>query len=78
MASKMLLTIIITAIDRGRRIMKKKVLIFDYDNMKRAGQLLNSIQTSGVNSVRALAEVSYILDSGEVSEIEVLEEKEAR
>lgn len=47
---------------------KKRVLIFDYDKMRRAGQLINMIQVSGVPNVRALSELSYILDSGRLAD----------
>lgn len=47
---------------------KKRVLIFDYDKMRQAGQLINMIQVSGVPNVRALSELSYILDSGRLAD----------
>ena len=48
----------------------KKVLVFDYDKMARAGQLFNSIQFSGANNIRMAAELSKLLDSGTVMEME--------
>lgn len=48
----------------------KKVLVFDYDKMARAGQLFNSIQFSGANNIRMAAELSNLLDSGTVMEME--------
>lgn len=57
---------------------KRKVLIYDEDKMRRAGQMLNIIKVSGVDSVRALAELSYILDSGEPVEIEEKKENEKK
>lgn len=57
---------------------KRKVLIYDEDKMRRAGQMLNIIKVSGVDSVRALAELSYILDSGEPAEIEEKKENEKK
>ena len=54
---------------------KRKVLIYDEEKMRRAGQLLNMIKISGVDNIRALSEISYILDSGETAE---LEEKETK
>ena len=56
---------------------KRKVLIYDEDKMRRAGQVINMIKVSGVDSVRALAELSYILDSGEPGEMNELK-KEAK
>ena len=56
---------------------KKNVLIYDKEKMRRAGQLLNMITISGVNNIRALAEISYILDSGEPAEIEDKKEEKA-
>lgn len=57
---------------------KRKVLIYDEDKMRRAGQVLNVIKVSGVDSVRALAELSYILDSGEPAEMEEKKENEKK
>lgn len=54
---------------------KRKVLIYDEEKMCRAGQLLNMIKISGVDNIRALSEISHILDSGETAE---LEEKETK
>ena len=56
---------------------KRKVLIYDEEKMRRAGQLLNMITVSGVNNIRASAELSYILDSGEPAEMEVKKEEKA-
>ena len=53
---------------------KKKVLIFDLEKMQSAGKYINAIQVVGVNNIRALSELSYILDSGTLSEIEVKNE----
>lgn len=55
---------------------KRKVLIYDEDKMRRAGQLLSMIKISGVDNVRALAELSYILDSGEPGEMSEKENKD--
>ena len=57
---------------------KRKVIIYDEDKMRRAGQMLNIIKVSGVDSVRALAELSYILDSGEPAEMEEKKENERK
>lgn len=57
---------------------KRKVIIYDEDKMRRAGQMLNIIKVSGVDSVRALAELSYILDSGEPEEMEEKKENERK
>lgn len=46
-----------------------KTLIYKYENMLRAGQLLNSLTISGTSNFRALAELANILDSGEPGEI---------
>ena len=40
---------------------EKRTLEYDYELMKRAGALLNSITVKGVENIRALAD---ILDSG--------------
>ena len=56
---------------------KRKVLIYDEDKMRRAGQVMNMIKVSGVDNVRALAELSYIPDSGEPGEMNELK-KEAK
>lgn len=42
----------------------KKTLEYDYELMKRAGALLNSITVKGVENIRAFAELANILDSG--------------
>ena len=47
-----------------------KKLVYDYENMKRAGQLLNMLKISGVDNIRILAELSMILDSGTIEEKE--------
>lgn len=44
--------------------MEKKTLEYDYDLMKRAGALLNTITVKGVENIRAIAEIANILDSG--------------
>lgn len=54
---------------------KKKVLIFDLEKMQTAGKHINAIQVVGVNNIRALSELSYILDSGTLGEIEVEDEE---
>ena len=46
-----------------------KVLVYEYERMKRAGALLNSISVSGTKNIRALAELADILDSGEVGDV---------
>ena len=56
---------------------KKKVLIYEEGKMRRAGQLLNMIAVSGVNNIRAMAELSYILDSGESAEMEEKKEEKS-
>ena len=43
---------------------EKRTLEYDYELMKRAGALLNSITVKGVENIRALAELANILDSG--------------
>lgn len=55
----------------------KKVIVFDYDKMVRAGQVFNAIQFSGANNIRLAAELSNILDSGTVMELSE-EEKEGQ
>jgi hypothetical protein len=55
----------------------KKVIVFDYDKMIRAGQVFNAIQFSGANNIRLAAELSNILDSGTVMELSE-EEKECQ
>lgn len=46
-----------------------KTLTYKYDQMLRAGQLLNSLVVSGSSNFRALAEIANILDSGTLGEI---------
>lgn len=46
-----------------------KTLTYKYDQMLRAGQLLNSLVVSGTSNFRALAELANILDSGTPGEI---------
>ena len=54
----------------------KKVIVFDYDKMIRAGQVFNTIQFSGANNIRLAAELSNILDSGTVMELSGEEKEE--
>ena len=54
---------------------KRKVIIYDEDKMRRAGQMLNMLKLSGADNFRAAAELSYILDSGEAGEMDVKEVK---
>lgn len=55
----------------------RKVLIYDAEKMRRAGQLFNKLTFSGTNNIRMAAELSYILDSGEPAEMEEKETKAA-
>lgn len=55
---------------------KRKVLIYDQDKMKRAGQLLNMLTISGVDNIRIASELSYILDSGEPAEMDEKKKEE--
>ena len=48
----------------------KKVLVFDYEKMVRAGRILNAIQFVGTTNIRLAAELADILDSGAVMEME--------
>lgn len=48
--------------------MEKRTLTYDYDLMKRAGALMNTITVKGVENIRAMAEIANILDSGEFVE----------
>lgn len=47
-----------------------KKLVYNYEDMKRAGQLLNMVKISGVDNIRIMAELSMILDSGTVEDNE--------
>ncbi len=47
-----------------------KVIIFEYDKMVRAGQLINSITATGASNFRALAELADIIDSGQPGDYE--------
>lgn len=49
--------------------MNKKVLTYDYDKMKRAGILINSLSATGCQNFRVLAELADILDSGVPGEV---------
>lgn len=51
-----------------------KVLTFEYEKMKRAGQILNALPFYGVHQARLIAELGDILDSGSLGEI--IEKKE--
>lgn len=53
-----------------------KKITYDYKNMVRAGQLLNMVKISGVDNIRILAELSMILDSGEIVEKDEEKDKE--
>ena len=53
-----------------------KKITYDYKNMVRAGQLLNMVKISGIDNIRILAELSMILDSGEIVEIDEKKDKE--
>ena len=53
-------------IRQGLNIMK--IIIYEYEKMVRAGQLLNSLEVSGSSNFRALAELANILDSGKIGE----------
>ena len=46
-----------------------KVVTYEWDKMKRAGELLNEVTVYGVQQARILAEIGNILDSGEIGEI---------
>lgn len=45
-----------------------KIIIYEYEKMVKAGQLLNSLEVSGSSNFRALAELANILDSGKIGE----------
>lgn len=45
--------------------MSKKI-VYDYEDMKRAGQLLNMIKISGIDNIRLMAELAMIMDSGKI------------
>ena len=53
-----------------------KKITYDYKNMVRVGQLLNMVKISGIDNIRILAELSMILDSGEIVEIDEKKDKE--
>lgn len=48
----------------------KEVLIFDYEKMLRAGEILKHITITGISNIRMLAELADILDSGQVGKYE--------
>lgn len=52
-----------------------KTMIYDYDSMKRVGQLLELLTVRGMDNIRILAEIGAILDSG-TPEIKKEKEKE--
>lgn len=47
-----------------------KVVIYEYELMKKAGKLLNELTVSGTGNFRILAELANILDSGKTGEYE--------
>lgn len=51
-----------------------KVVTYEWDKMKRAGELLNEVTVYGVHQARILTEIGNILDSGEIGEIYKKEE----
>lgn len=53
-----------------------KTVTYKYENMARAGILLNKINICGVEQARILAEIGNILDSGKIGEINEREEPE--
>ena len=47
-----------------------KVIVYEYKKIEKAVMLINSLVVSGIQNVRALSELSDILDSGNPGEIE--------
>lgn len=45
-----------------------KLMVYKYDNIKRAGELINFLTVSGARNFRLLAEMADILDTGELCE----------
>lgn len=45
-----------------------KIVIYSHEKMLRAGNLLNALHVSGCDNFRILAELSDILDSGEIKD----------
>ena len=45
-----------------------KLIVYKYDNIKRAGELINLLTASGARNFRLLAEMADILDTGELCE----------
>lgn len=48
----------------------RAVIVYDYDEMKRVGQLLELVTVKGMDGVNALHEIGKILDSGNPQKIE--------
>lgn len=51
-----------------------KVLIYNHEDMLRAGEILRNITVTGISNIRMLAELADILDSGQTGNCE--EEKD--
>lgn len=45
-----------------------KIIIYNHEKMLQAGNLLNMLHVSGCDNFRILAELSDILDSGEIKD----------
>lgn len=53
-----------------------KTVTYKYEDMIRAGKLLNRINICGVEQARILAEIGNVLDSGKIGEISKKEDQE--
>lgn len=51
-----------------------KTITYEYDKMKRAGEILNLLPVTGVQYARLLAELGNILDAGQLGEVMEREE----
>lgn len=55
---------------------KSKTISYDYEEMKRAGYLLERLTIKGMDNIRIIAEIGNILDSGILEETSNKSEKE--
>ena len=55
-----------------------KVLTYKYDDMARAGQLLNNLVVTGTSNCRIVSAIADILDGGSIGEIVEMTDKETQ
>lgn len=47
-----------------------KAIVYSYEKMARAGELINLLKISGISNIRIIAELADILDSGKIGDYE--------